>query len=205
MNNVNAETGIRFGTIYGHEAPDLMEAIFEHGTDDSYTAFKNDLIDRVVGVLENAESADETADGIASAIDSSRDEDVNSIAAEAYEAIEDLDFEENTEVVLRASVREIATNAVERMLDRDVIQYQNDEASHSYTDSEGNLFSMSYLGGAPLIWCIQTNKIVHVRSLCSMCVPNAGDLNSGMVGAAEGFECYGVPDFYIPKAVLPHS
>lgn len=71
--------------------------------------------------------------------------------------------------------------------------YQEDENEYSYEDEEGNKFLLSYLGGAPLIWCILTSKIVTARP-CSPCVPGAGDLDSL---SEDGIECYGIPDEYV--------
>jgi len=67
------------------------------------------------------------------------------------------------------------------------------EPNYRFTDSSGNVFKLSWFGGAPLVWCMQTSAIVH-RSL-SPDVPNAGDLDSGLI--ALGFECYGVPPEYL--------
>lgn len=74
--------------------------------------------------------------------------------------------------------------------------YQPEESEYSYEDKAGNKFLISYLGGAPLLWIIKSTKIVHCRSLCSPCVPNGGDLDSGLTTPEDGYECYGVPDDY---------
>jgi hypothetical protein len=77
-------------------------------------------------------------------------------------------------------------------------RYEADELEHTYIDSDGNKFLRSHLGGAPLIWCIKTDRIVKVRSLCSPCVPNAADLNSGE--SDDGYECYGIPAAWLSEA-----
>jgi hypothetical protein len=71
--------------------------------------------------------------------------------------------------------------------------YQCDEAEYSYTDRDGNSFLLSYLGGAPLIWCLKTSVVTRARR-CSPCVPGAGDLDNP---SADGQECYGVPSDYV--------
>lgn len=71
--------------------------------------------------------------------------------------------------------------------------YQCDESDYEYTDSSGNEFLLSYLGGTPLIWCIKTSVIVHARP-CSPCVPGAGDLDSP---DENGIQCYGIPSEYL--------
>jgi hypothetical protein len=72
-----------------------------------------------------------------------------------------------------------------------------DECEYSLEDSSGNQFLLGYLGGAPLIWCIKTDTIVYVKSLCSPCVPNAGDLDSGITTEHNGYACYGIPAQYL--------
>ncbi len=99
-------------------------------------------------------------------------------------------------------LREIASNTFDALCDADLLSFDDEEPSYSFADSKGNRFQLSYLGGAALIWCIKTSKIVYCNRLCSPCVPNGGDLDSGLVevngGAlAEGFQCYGVPDEYL--------
>ncbi len=79
--------------------------------------------------------------------------------------------------------------------------YQAEEECYSYSDA-GAEFLVSWLGGAPLIWVTKSPRIVAVKSLCSPCVPNAGDLDSGIVADATdildtkllaGYACYGLP------------
>ena len=74
-----------------------------------------------------------------------------------------------------------------------IINENKDCPDYSYRDSEGNEFMVSYLGSAPLIWCLKTDKIVKAR-LCSPCVPNAGNLSE--LDDEYGEKCYGVPDKY---------
>jgi len=76
-------------------------------------------------------------------------------------------------------------------------QFGDNECEYGYVDSDGNQFLLGYLGGSPLIWCIKTNTIVYVKSLCSPCVPNAGDLDSGLTDEHNGYACYGVPTHYL--------
>ena len=177
--NTNIETGIRFGTIYGNDAPNLMEAIFENGTDESYKAWREDLLKQIKSLLDDGDQ-----DALASFIRENSHED---------------DADETAATMLADQGDEPATDA-----DADGVfdtlnlgdEYQNDEPAYSYVDSDGNTFQMSSLGGASLIWCIKTDNIVHAKRLCSPCVPNAADLQSGLVDASEGYECYGVPTRY---------
>lgn len=62
-----------------------------------------------------------------------------------------------------------------------------------YGESEGVKMRLSSLGGAPLLWILDSPYRATVR-LCSPCVPNAGDLDSP---DPDGCECYAPgPDFY---------
>jgi hypothetical protein len=80
--------------------------------------------------------------------------------------------------------------------------YQADEPDYSYDDGKGNRFLLSHLGGAPLIWVVKSTHTVMCRSLCSPCVPNAGDLDSGTFDVSQpedGYMCYGIPDEWKPE------
>lgn len=65
---------------------------------------------------------------------------------------------------------------------------------------EGVKYRIDWLGGAPLLWVLE-GPIGMAASLCSPCVPNAADLDSGFThGTVEdgvypptGYECYVVP------------
>lgn len=56
-------------------------------------------------------------------------------------------------------------------------------------DCDGIKYLISWLGGAPLLWVLESPYTTYAR-LCSPCVPNAGDLES--LDAADGYECYDV-------------
>jgi len=69
------------------------------------------------------------------------------------------------------------------------------EESEWSLDIEGMKLRISWLGGAPLLWVFESPHKAAV-SLCSPCVPNAGDLNN-KVPLGQGFACYDVPaDWY---------
>lgn len=67
--------------------------------------------------------------------------------------------------------------------------FDDSEDTFEYDDPDGCQFRLSPLGGAPLIWCIKTDRISQAMR-CSPCVPNAGDLDSL---SEYGISCYGVP------------
>ena len=60
---------------------------------------------------------------------------------------------------------------------------------------DGVKYEISWFGGAPLLWSLESPVISKAR-LCSPCVPNAGDLNSL---DDDGYECYGVPEYWRTK------
>jgi hypothetical protein len=55
-------------------------------------------------------------------------------------------------------------------------EFELEECSYSY-ETDGTRYLLSYLGGAPLIWVIESNYACYCHH-CSPCVPGAGDLNS---------------------------
>lgn len=59
---------------------------------------------------------------------------------------------------------------------------------------EGVSYRISWLGGAPLLW-ITEGPVGMAESLCSPCVPNAADLDSGFVYGDDGSKycCYVLP------------
>ena len=81
---------------------------------------------------------------------------------------------------------------VEKRLERESECIQIDEPTLAGI-CEGVRYEISWLGGAPLLWVLESPVISKAR-LCSPCCPNAGDLNSL---DDDGYECYGIPaDWY---------
>lgn len=105
-----------------------------------------------------------------------------------------LDMSPTREERLSGNLRDIAENTFDALADDGVFDDTSFEEEEYEYEENGNQYLLSYLGGAPLIWAIKTSNIVNVQSLCSPCVPNAGDLNSGLVSSGEGYECYGLPE-----------
>jgi hypothetical protein len=68
---------------------------------------------------------------------------------------------------------------------------------------EGVSYCTSYLGGALNFFICESPITVLVNSLCSPCVPNAGDLDSGFAVFKDegdsGFLCYGVPGDWLDE------
>lgn len=97
--------------------------------------------------------------------------------------------------------KEFVEDRIELLLERFSDCYQDDEP-HIEGTYQGIKYQISWLGGAPLLWVFESPSIVDVQSLCSPCVPNAGDLDSGIVPAGEGYPCYGVPEDWMPSHQL---
>jgi len=70
---------------------------------------------------------------------------------------------------------------------------------------DGVKYRISWLGGAPLVWVLE-GPTGYCRSLCSPCVPNAADLDSGfeesprseIAEALYPWQCYVVPADWLP-------
>jgi len=57
---------------------------------------------------------------------------------------------------------------------------------------EGVKYEISWLGGAPLLFVLES-PVISKAKLCSPCAPNAGDLDSL---DEDGYECYGIPEYW---------
>jgi hypothetical protein len=84
----------------------------------------------------------------------------------------------------------------------EMFQCDEPHITGKYDDIE---YQVTWLGGAPLVWVLK-GPIGSVNRLCSPCVPNAGDLDSGFIGGDQvpppdfkGYECYVVPPNWLPS------
>lgn len=65
---------------------------------------------------------------------------------------------------------------------------------------EGYKLRYCYLGGAPIVFVLEGPTVVYANALCSPCVPNAADLDSGFSDeGGDGYLCYGVPEDWLDK------
>jgi hypothetical protein len=82
---------------------------------------------------------------------------------------------------------------VESILDSGLNDHTDfEECEYSY-ESDGTKYLMGWLGGAPLIWVIESEYVTYAP-VCSPCVPNAGDLdNMSEDGETGGILCYCCP------------
>jgi len=173
--NINTETGIRYGVISAYNAHWLLEEIYDYGENLTYQQYEEEKIKEISSILE--------------------DKDIEALKAFIQENCFTYDMNVETEAK-NIIEEELGANSVYDRLGLNEL-FECDECEYGYEDPDGNQFLLGYLGGSPLIWCIKTNTIVYVKSLCSPCVPNAGDLDSGLTDEHNGYACYGVPTQYL--------
>lgn len=188
MYNVNPTTNVRYGVISLRSLDsDLAEELF-HGpgaTDLSYAQ-------AYAEAKASAEHRFETA----------RQEAVCAAAENGVESPQGID--DFIDAQLEA---ELGTS--------DDVQYVEDELE-AFSDMcqieepviegtyEGVKYRISWLGGAPLLWVIE-GPIGSVAHLCSMCVPNAADLDNGFVHSLDitqsdyPFAAYVVPQAWMAE------
>lgn len=174
--NINTETGIRYGVINAYNARWLAGEIYDYGENLTYQQYEEEKIKEISSILES--------------------KDISALEAFIQENCftYDMDVETEAKEILEEELD--AESVFDRLgLNEQFGEYN--ECEYGYEDSDGNQFLLGYLGGSTLIWCIKTNRIVYVRSLCSPCVPNAGDLDSGLTDEHNGYACYGVPTQYL--------
>jgi hypothetical protein len=168
MNNTHPTTGVRYGVISDRSLDsDLSSELFygSQATDLSYAA-------------AYAEATVE----LGSAFDDAHEE-ATMAAAETggmTEAETEAFVEQRLEAALGTSDRE---DYVEWQLECGMDGYQCDEPTIEGT-YEGVQYRIDWLGGAPLIWVFE-GPLGNARQLCSPCVPNAADLDSGFTLDSE--------------------
>lgn len=85
-----------------------------------------------------------------------------------------------------------------------------EEPSYTLETAEGLQLALGWLGGAPLVWVIDSPETT-VAPACSPCVPNAGDLDNRAPRGSHDFAgviCFDLPaDWYLPSdaSVAYHS
>jgi hypothetical protein len=78
---------------------------------------------------------------------------------------------------------------------QNVLENFDDSELRKSGEVEGVKLSLSYLGGAPLLWVVKSPRLVWCRP-CSPCVPGGGDLDSPQE-EGSGMQCYGLPEGWI--------
>lgn len=187
--NTNPETGIRYGVIAlnnleGFTADDLF---YNNGTDLSFEEALAEL--RREALAEAEEYEDQVRIEISETDPALRDND-QYVERKIEEMWSSRGYDDAQDYV---------DAMVEHRMDQVVIEEPIIEGEY-----EGVKYRIGWLGGAPLLWVLE-GPVGRCRALCSPCVPNAGDLDSGFILGQDidpdtlarwghaGYECYVVP------------
>lgn len=190
--NFNVNTGLPFGVISGNSLDSEVMSDLFYGVgsrnlseDEAYDEEKKRLASEWDDHLEQADIAAAEVDPNMSGADYER-------FIEKW--FEDRKIESDKESYVSRHLEEFG-------------QYLEIECPIIEGEADGVRYRISWLGGAPLVWSLN-GPAGTVRSLCSPCVPGAGDLDSGFVldaeedsveDAAKGFRCHCVPREWLGK------
>jgi hypothetical protein len=183
--NVNPETQIRYGVAQGNNHPYLLDHIMQNGNDLAYDYFVSEIKSSLRMLDNESNEAD-----IKAVLDDIYGHDLESFIPE----ILDILTAPSNVISIDGAIEDYPLQDELWDLISDDVEYESDSDSMSYElDEDGCKYAVSSLGGAALIWVYQSTNIVYVESLCSPCVPNAGDLDSGLTDEDNGYQCYGIP------------
>lgn len=197
MQNMNVQTGVRYGTIYGNVVPELCDDIFSSGTDTTHLAMRQEIKDNLASGLGKIEIKTTEADGEVQPLADVDPDARKALTTEIREAIssatddwrkaKDLDVDEVLETLVNQE--EVDTEALLSDLeDRGLWDNDSDCEGHEYdytldTDEGPVKLQLTWLGGATLIFVLDSPWVVRCAR-CSPCCPNAGDLdNKGSIMA----------------------
>jgi len=189
MNNVNPVTGIRYGVIACNSLDsDLVEELM-HGVgavdmtyQDAYEEAKKEAGARFDQETEEAGiAADEAEYGMSA---QERDTFIERFLDEKLDGVTDRD--------------EFIENALEQF--SDIFRGEEPHIVGIYNEPTfGDIhYQIVWLGGSPILMVL-VGPVGTVKSLCSPCIPNAGDLDSGyFVNGDDAYGntewiCYAVP------------
>jgi hypothetical protein len=173
MTNTNPETGIRYGCIYLNSLdPDVAEELWTGGKNISELQAYKDIEAEIERDADNIE--DEVRTAIAEC-------DPSLVGNEDW-------FERRCEDAWNAAGYDSREDYIDSRIDAEMQDFTCEEPTISGT-YEGVKYEISWLGGAPLLWALESPTISKAR-LCSPCCPGAIDLNS----LDDDYEGYGIPD-----------
>ena len=188
--NVNPVTGIRYGVASGNNYPDLVDHIMQNGRDLAYEYFVSEIKSSFESYVDQT-SHDNDRVFIQSEIESVLDD------ISLWPKLDQDDLDNMVTEVLEPSGDESLGERLYSLIEGN-IQYESDSDSASYELEENECkYGLSSLGGAILIWVYESPSVVYVNSLCSPCVPNGGDIDSGLTDQDNGYQCYGTPDQWL--------
>lgn len=182
--NTHAVTGIRFGVIACQNLdPDLVDTLM-FGPQAINAAYED--------MLSNYRSSTQKA--WLGLVDEAK------IAAAESGADRELGYDEDDwiEKWFERQGHGASFDYVDRVVERELSDLDVDEPVYEGV-FEGVTYSIAWLGGAPIL-CAKEGPVGYANSLCSPCVPNAADLDSGF-GLQEhtegGWQCYVVPQDWL--------
>lgn len=187
--NMNTKTGIRYGTIYGNDVPDVLDRIQSNGKNVSSAKRRADLKDNLLGTIESSFSDFDEDDTRASLDASHKDacaeymvKVVHNAIREATSRGERVFDKDDAEQVFDKYLADGSIDADSILSDMENRGLwdddQNDEDDYEYVEHTDNgeiHYEQTWLGGAALIYVKQSPYFVEGR-FCSPCVPNAVNL-----------------------------
>lgn len=184
LTNVNPTTNVRYGVISTSSLdPDVLDILwYVVGKDLTYTSF----LDNIKKEAEN--EADAYEDEVKVEIGET---DYHMLSNDQY-------VERKVEQMWERRGYDSREDYVEAMVEARTSEYYAEEPVIE-GEYEGVKYQIDWLGGSPLLWVLEGPR-GWARSLCSPCVPNAADLNSGFISDMSAtsqhsswHECYIIP------------
>ena len=177
MTNINPKTNIRYGCVY-------LNSLDGDLANDLWMNAEN---------LSEAEAYDELKNEIERDAESIEEEVRIAVAERDYAMLSNDRYMENeVEAAYNRLGYDDRDDYIDTRLELESERIKVEEPTLAGI-CEGVRYEISWLGGAPLLWVLESPVISKAR-LCSPCCPNAGDLNSL---DDDGYECYGIPaDWY---------
>lgn len=169
--NIHPTTGIAYGVVDARNLPYLLDDIISNGTDNAY----QEVHDEIVEALKACQTAEEFNHYVANC--------PYGLYGTAWPLEDDGDLS-------GVDFEEVASQLLQ--------EWEYDGWDYDY-ETDGYKFHLGGLGGAPLLWVMESPFIAWCRG-CSPCVPNAGDLDN-IVAGGDGMIAYCFdPDDFMPDS-----
>lgn len=191
MKNINPLTGIRYGVISLRSIdPDVAELLMfgPDAIDQDFERLCREVEDEAQREVEIIQDGAEIA------------------ATETDPNMSEHEREDFVERRVELTLAQLGFKGID-----DLVGYRIDQFVESYMSDEPHIvgryddieYQITWLGGAPLLWILD-GPIGFARCLCSPCVPEAADLDSGFCSGDEGVrddswhQSYVVPKNWMP-------
>lgn len=174
MTNINPKTNIRYSCVYLNSLdPDTAQWLWDDAEN-----------------LSEAEAYAELKSEIERDTESIEDEVRIAVAERDYAMLSnDRYMEDEVEAAYNRLGYDDRDDYIDTRLELESERIQIEEPTLAGI-CEGVRYEISHLGGAPILWVLESPIISKAR-LCSPCVPGAIDLDSP---ANTGYEGYGIPE-----------